>query len=360
MKMENNDKGKNEESEKSDGKLKKFKMMFFFMGIFYTLAIVLAFLPVIFIGSVNWFYLFNFFFIGTSMALGMGLWPILAKKNRDHARRLSQALVGGYLFFGLGLGLVYFFFGMIIPENMQFEGFWFMLLAGSFSGPVLHYFIAKIFGPFSFSRGWCGWACWTAAVLDYLPWKKSPGRVSGKWGYFRYLHFGISTILVISLIVLGITHYALFGLMNLTGIDLGPTSAYITVYQIYWLIPELWWFLLGNLLYYGVGIVLAIILKDNRAFCKYVCPITAFLKVGARFSIVKLESDPEKCNDCKACEKVCPMDILITEYTKKRERIGSSECIFCFKCITACPQQAISISSGFDRGKKELLRKKKA
>jgi hypothetical protein len=35
-----------------------------------------------------------------------------------------------------------------------------------------------------------------------------------------------------------------------------------------------YWFLAGNVLYYLVGIVLAFQLKDNRAFCKYVCPVT--------------------------------------------------------------------------------------
>ena len=39
-----------------------------------------------------------------------------------------------------------------------------------------------------------------------------------------------------------------------------------------------WAFLMGNALYYIIGIILAFKLKDNRAFCKYICPITVFLK----------------------------------------------------------------------------------
>jgi hypothetical protein len=38
-----------------------------------------------------------------------------------------------------------------------------------------------------------------------------------------------------------------------------------------------YWLLGGNIFYYASGIALAYLLKDNRAFCKYVCPITAVL-----------------------------------------------------------------------------------
>ncbi len=116
---------------------------------FYTIAIVLFLV----LGSL--FYLINFTIIGTSVALGMGLWPVFSKKKRHKARKLSQALVGGYMFFGLGCGLIYIFFGFFEPENMQFEGFWFFLFAGIWGAAVLHYLIAKILGPFLFNRGWC-------------------------------------------------------------------------------------------------------------------------------------------------------------------------------------------------------------
>ena len=51
------------------------------------------------------------------------------------------------MFFGLGFGIIYLIWGKIEPENMQLEGFWFWLLAGQFAAGVIHYSIAKIFGP---------------------------------------------------------------------------------------------------------------------------------------------------------------------------------------------------------------------
>lgn len=44
-----------------------------------------------------------------------------------------------------------------------------------------------------------------------------------------------------------------------------------------------WLFLAGNVLYYIAGIALAFAFKDNRAFCKYLCPITVLLKPMSYF-----------------------------------------------------------------------------
>lgn len=48
---------------------------------------------------------------------------------------------------------------------MQIEGFWYYLFTGVFEAATIHYAVAKIFGPLIFGRGWCGYACWTAMVF---------------------------------------------------------------------------------------------------------------------------------------------------------------------------------------------------
>jgi polyferredoxin len=327
---------------------RNFKPLILIVGIFYTIAIVM------FISSGSIFYLMNFTFIGTAAGLGLGLWPILAKKNRHKARKLSQTLIGGYMFLGLGCGLIYIFFGVIQPENMQFEGFWFWILGGMFAAGVLHYLIAKIAGPFLFNRGWCGWACWTAAILDYLPWKSSPGRIR-KLGALRYLHFVIITAVIFTLVfVFSYTLSSTAGMIDLYGTF--PLD--IHEYDFIWQIPEIWWFLLGNTFYFISGIGLAIILKDNRAFCKYLCPIPVFMKIGSKYSILKIEGDSEKCTSCGACDRACPMDIKVSEYIKQGQRVTSSECIFCLNCVNACPNEVLTTSNKLDKHYNKYLQYK--
>lgn len=132
--------------------MKKYLLPGIMLAIFETVAITL------WLTKGNPFYLFNFSYIGISIALGIFLFI----KKYENARRVTQLLVGLYM-------LVYL--GLICNENMQIEGFWYYLFTGVFEAATIHYAVAKIFGPLVFGRGWCGYACWTAMVLDFLPYK---------------------------------------------------------------------------------------------------------------------------------------------------------------------------------------------
>ncbi|NLL61734.1 MAG: 4Fe-4S binding protein [Candidatus Atribacteria bacterium] len=246
------------------------------------------------------FYLFNFTYIGTSIAIGL----ILYTQKKKYARSVVQLAVGLYM-------LVYL--GIICRENMQIEGFWFYLFLGVFSAGTLHYAIAKIFGPLLFGRGWCGYACWTAMVLDFLPFK-TPAGPRKSIGFIRYIVFIASFIFVALLFILQV-----------------PDIEYIM-----WLC-----FIIGNIIYYIVGIVLAYKFKDNRAFCKYICPITIFLKPMTYFSLTRVRVDKEKCISCGKCEQVCPMEVEILNNSRKRK--NGTECIQCMQCVDACPKNALKI-----------------
>ena len=266
-----------------------------------------------------------FGYIGTSLGIGLGLYATLPKKQKPAGRRLTLFLVGLFL---VGFAI---FMGR---ENVQIEGALFGLLTGVIQMGVTHYMIAKIVGPLLFGRMWCGWACWTVMVLDLLPFKRPSGRLPRKYGWLRYLHFGLSLGIVLLLVYV-------FGFRDGAAGTLAVT-----------------WFIIGNLLYYAIGIILAYTLKDNRAFCKYVCPVSVPLKITSRFSVIKIGQGSGQCNDCDACEKLCPMDIRVSDYVLNNQRMLSTECSLCQTCITVCTQDALKLSFGFDVGGKELLRER--
>ena len=120
------------------------------------------------IAKYNIFYLLNFSYIGGCLALGTALFTA----GKCYARHFVQLAVGSYMLLYLGI---------ISCENMQIEGFWYYLFTGVFEAATIHYAVAKIFGPLLFGRGWCGYACWTAMVLDFLPYKvpKTPREKIG-------------------------------------------------------------------------------------------------------------------------------------------------------------------------------------
>ncbi len=267
--------------------LKELRIPLFLLILFWAIAVLL------WQSTGNRFYLFNFGYIGTALGLGLGVYSVLPRRQKMWGRRLAQFLVGAYM-------LV--FLGFFQRENMQIEGFFFYLLAGLFAGSVIHYLVAKVTGPLIFNRGWCGWACWTAMILDLLPFRHNKaGRLPEQWGQLRYLHFALSLGLVLIL-------WFVFG--------------YRVQEQS---LSELYWLAIGNLLYYALGIALACLLRDNRAFCKYACPIPTLQKLPARYALLKIDTDAGKCNQCGICTRVCPMDIRVCGLRQKRQRVLSTE-----------------------------------
>lgn len=271
--------------------MKKFKTAIILFVVFEAIAVSL------WLSTGSLFFLLNFTYIGTVLGVGLAL----SRMGWKYAREFIQFGVGAYM-------LV--FLGLICKENMQIEGFWYYLLSGVLGAGVLHYAIAKIFGPLLFGRGWCGYACWTAMILDLLPYKQ-PQSPRKKIGYFRYIIFILSLIFILLLFHFG-----------------KPTKQ--TMFLL---------FLIGNLVYYAVGIVLAVAFKDNRAFCKYICPITVFLKPMSYFSLIRIHCDEDKCIHCGKCLKVCPMEVEVNNDSRKRK--NATECILCQKCKMECPVKAL-------------------
>lgn len=270
----------------------------------------------------TWLY---YAYIVASAALAISLYFTLRKVDQPLRRRVVHLLLGASLFGAAALrDPIYALF--------QIEGLFFDLFTGVLMAAVIHYLIAKLIGPLLFGRVWCGWACWTAMLLDQLPYKRGRGRLPGGWGGLRYAHFGLSLALVAAL---------WYGLAYRPGVG-GPTA--------------LAWFLAGNALYLLLGVALAFGLKDNRAFCKYACPVAVPLKLSSRFALLKVKGDAAKCCTQRVCEKVCPMDIQIADYVARGERVLSTECILCQACISVCPEQALTLSFGFDQGGRDVLR----
>lgn len=118
------------------------------------------------------------------------------------------------------------------------------------------------------------------------------------------------------------------------------------------------WFIIGNLLYCSVGIVLAYKLKDNHALCKYVCPVSVLLKIISPFSVIRIGQGMGLCNDCDACVILCPMDVRISDYILNIQRVLSNECSLCQTCSAVCAQDALKFSFGFDKSREGLLRER--
>jgi len=91
----------------------------------------------------------------------------------------------------------------------------------------------------------------------------------------------------------------------------------------------------------GVSLVGSIVYE--RFFCKYLCPMGAFLAIISPLSVFKVRRDDSTCTDCKACDKACPVNVQVSTV----DTVKSPECIDCGECVNACPvKDTLAVSTG--------------
>jgi len=92
---------------------------------------------------------------------------------------------------------------------------------------------------------------------------------------------------------------------------------------------------LGWIIGFLVLFLVAMNLVIPRFFCRVLCPLGAMLGVLGRFSLWRIERDPDKCTNCGLCLKNCEAAC------DPHDRLRKSECFVCFNCIEDCPHGAL-------------------
>ena len=93
-----------------------------------------------------------------------------------------------------------------------------------------------------------------------------------------------------------------------------------------------------------ISIVLTILLAlvaavfVYRPFCQFICPFGFLSWMVERFSIVRVRVDQERCTECGACIRACPLEAAEGIVYAKRL---VADCFSCARCLNVCPVDAI-------------------
>ena len=179
-------------------------------------------------------------------------------------------------------------------------------------------------------RFYCAVVCPMGIFQDLFVWfhklifgKKRPYRYRKPQNWVRY------TVLVafVVLMVLGLN-----GIATL----IAPYSAYARMVTNIHGSGLVHWVAIATLCCVGVMSFIW-----GRLWCNTICPVGSLLSLMAKFRVLGIRIDEDKCVSCRKCEHGCKsMCIDIDNHT-----VDQSRCVNCFNCLSQCKVGAISLST---------------
>lgn len=239
------------------------------------------------------------------------------------------------LMFGLALGHQYLGVEKVAPIDAYcpfgaVESFFTLIFTGEFLKRIFisSFILLGIFlvATFILGRVFCGYFCPLGAIQEGL---RFIGRKLGfekdlelpLWldKYLRYVKY-ISLALVV---------YFSFSLNDLIFREYGPYNALMHLGE------EFDEKIVGYSILIGIVIIS---LFTKNWWCRYFCPLGAFLAPWKRIGAFRIKRNAKTCISCGLCDTNCPAGLQI----KNVDEVKSGDCISCGKCVGHCPENSLS------------------
>ncbi|MFM2393495.1 MAG: hypothetical protein RLZZ546_1477 [Bacteroidota bacterium] len=229
----------------------------------------------------------------------------------------------------------YFFFDWHIDKLIASGLFgYFILFWGIISflilTPVLTYFFGK--------RWYCSWVCGCGGLAETAgdPFRHLSDKSLRAWKVERWMIHGVLafvTIMTLSVIIARFT-----GIRNIFLIDTGTLSH--------------WYGFLIGAAFSGVVGVGFYPLMGSRVWCRFGCPMAAYLGILQKFkSKFRITVNGGQCISCGNCSTYCEMGIDVKAYAQRGQDIVRASCVGCGICSAVCPRGVLRLENGPDTGK---------
>ena len=88
-------------------------------------------------------------------------------------------------------------------------------------------------------------------------------------------------------------------------------------------------------------------LMGNRMWCRFGCPLAAYLGLVQRIkSKFRITTNGGQCISCGNCSTYCEMGIDVRWYAQRGQNIVRSSCVGCGICAAVCPRGVLKLENG--------------
>lgn len=190
--------------------------------------------------------------------------------------------------------------------------------------PVITYFFGK--------RWYCSWVCGCGGLAETMgdPFRQLSDKSMRAWKYERYIIHGVfaSAIIMTTLVL---SHYFTG---NSTIIGLNSDN-----------VKDWYGFMIGAG-FSGVVGTGFYPLMGNRMWCRFGCPLAAYLGLVQKFkSRFRITTNGGQCISCGNCSTYCEMGIDVRSYAQKGQDIVRSSCVGCGVCAAVCPRGVLRLEN---------------
>ena len=208
-----------------------------------------------------------------------------------------------------------------------------------------------------FGRIYCSVICPLGTMQDVIAWlgkkaRKNRYSYSKALSWLRYTMLGVLLVALaagVGSIVQLLAPYSTFGLIMTNLLQpvyvagnnvLAAIAEHFDSYAFY--AVDVW---LRSAVSLGIAIAMLVILavlawRNGRTYCNTICPVGTALSFLARFSLLKVTFDKEKCRNCSLCSKNCKAACI--DY--QTHTVDYSRCVVCGDCIEQCKFGALRLS----------------
>ena len=93
-------------------------------------------------------------------------------------------------------------------------------------------------------------------------------------------------------------------------------------------------------------------LMGNRVWCRFGCPLAAYLGLVQRFkSRFRITTYGGQCISCGNCSTYCEMGIDVRWYAQRGQNIVRSSCVGCGVCSAVCPRGVLNLENRDENGR---------